>query len=235
MKPAQLVAVTASIVAVVATLGLQFIFDTSRSGIAESELQQLNKTVLANRDSMSLLRSDLQELRQLLHVQTAGATPPRRPSADPSVDVALTDRLDAIEQRLSQVLTAQHMSPAQRKESLKSQLRDRVSSPDASANAAYLAAESHFESDSGKPLGDYPDRIKDSLHLVDGIDLKGVDCLDTICRITYATSSSLTESEQQTATTAIEDSLLFGAEGRVVELRYASDSSGNRVIYAQIK
>lgn len=189
----------------------------------------------SNLVSIIALRSELRDLRDLSNSKNPPITgEPIIASSDSGIK-DLMERLEIVEEALTKLSPSMPLSTEQRIATFDMQMKARAIPTEVSVIEQYQNSESYFESDAGKPLGDYENAIDDSLHSVEGIDVKGVDCRDTICKITYSKSESVTSQEQGDVDSNLADKLMFGVEGRVVELRYANDTMGNNVIYAELK
>lgn len=99
------------------------------------------------------------------------------------------------------------------------------------ADQARQQVEAQFESDSGLPLGDFGSSIEDAIQQVDGIQAQGIDCRNTICKVSYA-SGDVSGSED--LDWQIMEQLLERSGGRQVDVRYANDSFGNSNMYIQL-
>lgn len=103
--------------------------------------------------------------------------------------------------------------------------------------AQYFAqAESDFESDSGDtPIGEYSDSLSETLQAVNGVDVRAMDCRNSICRVTYSKSESLSPEELADIDAELIDKMAFGVEGHNVDLTHASDEYGNKIVYIQLR
>ena len=99
----------------------------------------------------------------------------------------------------------------------------------------YAIAESSFEADGGTPLGDYEDAIGAALHRAGAIEVQNMNCRKTICRVTYSKTGTRASADRLEEEQELVDILAGDAQGRAVEIRYASDSSGNDVMYIQLQ
>jgi hypothetical protein len=99
----------------------------------------------------------------------------------------------------------------------------------------YATAESSFEADQGIPLGDYEDAIGDALHRAGAIEVHSTDCRTTICKVTYSKTEGPEPPDWPGGEQELVDTLARDAQGQDVEIRYASDPSGNDVMYIQLR
>lgn len=235
MRTILVTAITASFVTLLCVFGMRLLLEDAEHYDRPSELQNLEAKVNASLDSISALHMELQDVRQQLSLRTDVKDSSSVVAIEDSEYKVLSERLATVEDDLAALSIPRTISREQRKDAFERRVEEHAISPEVSSTLLYADAENYFESDSGRPLGGYTDSIDDALHAVEGIDLKGVDCRDTICKITYSKSESATSDEHYDVDSDLEDRLMFGIEGREVELRYANDSMGNNVIYAQVK
>ena len=235
MKVIITTALVASFLTLLCVFVIQFPRDDSLSYPPTPAINDLTAQVQSNLDSITALSSELRHIRDLLEVSNRLSFENSALTVNDSDNKDLVKRLEAIEVNLAELSKSKSLTSEERKKAFDLQMKERSIPTEVLATQVYQNTESHFERDSGKPLGDYSNSIEDAIHSVDGIDVKGVDCGETICKITYSKSESLTSLEEGDVDSDLADKLMFGAEGRVVELKYADDSMGNRVIYAELK
>ena len=228
-------AITASFVTLLFVYTARFLSEGSEHYVRPSEIQNLEAKVSASLDSIAALHRGLRDIRQQLNLRNGVKDSSSISAIEDSESMDISERLETLEDALAALSIPQSISREQRKDAFEQRIEERVTPSVVSSTLLYNDAENYFERDSGKPLGDYSDSISDALHAVEGIDLKGLDCRDTICKITYSNSEFATSAEHHNVGSELEDKLMFGTEGRAVELRYANDSMGNNVIYAQVK
>jgi hypothetical protein len=100
----------------------------------------------------------------------------------------------------------------------------------------YTLAEQEFQLDSGTPLGDFPDSIEEVIHQVDAVDLTGMECGNSICRVTYENNGSLSqEGDDVDPRWQIMERLLDRSSGKRVDIRHATDSLGTKTMYIQLQ
>jgi hypothetical protein len=98
-----------------------------------------------------------------------------------------------------------------------------------------LVAESEFETDSGKPLGDFQNSIGEALHSADGIEVSGIVCRDTICKVNYVEKEFRDSQEGTDTRSDVVDKLSQAASGSTIEVSYSSDASGSPVMFIQLR
>lgn len=235
MRVIVVAAITAAITTPLSFVGFQYLFKTSTPGIPPSAIGELTAQIASNQSLISALRKELRDMQDLSNMRGNFGTADAAVAHPDSINDDLLERLETIEKALAKPSTVQSTTGEQRKAVFDVHMKEHSLPREVLATQVYASAESHFENDAGKPLGNYASAIDDALHSVDGIDLMGVDCRESICKITYGNSTSISQQEQSDIDSVLADQLMFGAEGRMVELRYANDSIGNNVIYAELK
>lgn len=97
-------------------------------------------------------------------------------------------------------------------------------------------AEQEFESDTGLQLGDFDDSVEEAIYQVDGIELKGMDCRNSICKVSYRsrepTSADLEGVDPEWE---LMEQLLARSNGKRVDIRHTTDVLGNKTMYIQLK
>jgi hypothetical protein len=131
--------------------------------------------------------------------------------------------------RLARTHPSSHRGAPDRISENSSQSRDVVE-----LNQYTLAEE--FQLDSGTPLGDFPDSIEEVIHQVDAVDLTGMECGNSICRVTYENNGSLSqEGDDVDPRWQIMERLLDRSSGKRVDIRHATDSLGTKTMYIQLQ
>ncbi len=228
-------ALTAAIVTVACVVLLQFAREGPEQPAAGARLDTLAAEVGDHARALSALQTELRDLRRQLSAASLAATASGVPSNEVSVAADISARLAAVEQSLAGLSASKSESLDQRREQFAQRLRDRTTSPAAmTATAGYAAAEEEYNQDSGKPLAQYTDAIEETLHGVDSIELQGLECRESICKITYRPSALLTPQERSDAASALADQLMFGINGQSVELTYATDAHGQNLVYLKV-
>jgi len=91
-------------------------------------------------------------------------------------------------------------------------------------------------SDCNPTLGGFDSSIEEVIQKLGGIQAQGIDCRNTICKVTYADdedlSSESTDSEE--LDWHLMEKLLERSGGKRVDIRYANDSFGNKNMYIQL-
>ena len=96
--------------------------------------------------------------------------------------------------------------------------------------------EEQFEIDSGIPLGGFDSSIEDVIQKLGGIQAQGIDCINTICKVTYAVDEDLSSEshDSEELDWQLMEKLLDRSGGMRVDIRYANDSFVNKNIYIQM-
>jgi hypothetical protein len=95
-----------------------------------------------------------------------------------------------------------------------------------------------FLADSGKPLGDYPERLADVFNAAgDLIEVRDMECRESICRVTFAPSHDNASGmgQDNDYMFSLVDRLTDSLPGVDLVLRHATNAQGNEVIYIQIR
>ena len=112
----------------------------------------------------------------------------------------------------------------------------RTQSREMAALASNELAEQEFAMDSGMALDGFAESIEEVAHEVDGLDIKGMECGNSICRISYAESDVVATGEDSADPQwELMEKLLDRAQGRRVDIRHAVDAAGNRAMYIQLE
>jgi len=228
-------ALTAAVVAAACVVLVQFALEGPEHGSPDARLDTLTTEVGDHTRALSALRTELLDIRRQLSAADRAVTASDGATNEVSATADISARLAALEHSLARLSAEQTASVDQRREDFARRIADRSASPAAmTATAGYAAAEEAFNLDSGKPLAQYTDAIEQTLHGVDSIELQGLECRESICKITYRPSASLTPQERSDAESALADELMFGINGQSVELTYATDAHGQNLVYVKV-
>jgi hypothetical protein len=225
VRTAALAAFSAALVSIACLLGWQFFGPFDRSPLPSPGSQSGESLAAIN-----ALRTELHELRrELRSLQSAYVS---SSSAGEMKPAAWASRLATLEASLEELSSTPPADTGQTQDSIISAL---AVAPEAAAETAAenqrALAESAFEADNGKPLGDYTATIDTALHAAQGIQVTSTDCRNSICKITYTKSPSATQDSDP----ELVDRLSQAMPGRDVELLYANDAYGNDVVYIQLR
>lgn len=234
MKTLYFAATTASTVTLLCVIGVQLALKDSEQQLLSAAIGDLEAMVSANADKISDLSVQQRYLRDSLSTKGAFIVENVAQSPSISADEDYIERLESVEDALEKLSAPRSLTPEMRKTALESHIRERSISSDVLDAHTYTKAETYFESHSGQPIGNYSDSIENAIHSVGGIEPQSVVCRTSICKITYRSSSFATENDDD-LDSSFADELMFGVDGRTVELRYAKDELGNQVIYAEVK
>jgi hypothetical protein len=228
--------VIASLVSIAAVLGLQAVQEMRRPP-ANSGTAELAALIGANVESIEMLQRQVLELRDQLARTEAPAS--RGGVFDGGAESAgLAQRLDEMEYTLSELSASGPVTAAKNGAALEQKLTQvsRLSAEGSSFSYDNSAgAEIDFENDAGVSLGDNAETIADTLYTAEGIDISGMECRDTMCKVTYSQSGSFQSRDAVDDGFELVDRLAEATNGREVEVRYGSDSAGKKVMYIQMR
>jgi len=198
--------------------------------IESTQTASLLREVRGNSKSLSTLQLELEELHNLYAnsnaiVKSSGLI------ADEKIDYSeITERLESMEGALLEITSIER-----RDGELEKQFSEmlQTTNHEASANQ-FTDAEEYFNNDSGRPIGTYADSIEQNLSTVKDLDVAGMDCGESICKVTYSRPDSSRFIDETDVESKLADKLLFGIDAQDVDLRYADDPYGNRVVYIQL-
>lgn len=231
------ITVVASIVASSACFwGLQFATEDGGPYASTSEAEKLSVGVEGNTEAITSLRLEILAIRDLMNLKEVSLKSVATATMYDEPD-DLTERIQALEDVVEALSSSKYGSINKASDSPQGRIIHRLSElTESSALQQNPVAESAFENDSGVvPLNDYTDSLEGALHAVDSIDVKGMDCRDTICKITYSNSESLTAEEENDSEIELMEKLIDGVQGRDLDIRYAKDGQGNHVMYVQLQ
>lgn len=204
--------------------------------LERAQMIDLLYEIRGNSDSVAALELELGELRNSI-ANSDKAT--KADNVAPGVRKKyqeIIERIESIEEVLSESSSKDKPSSETLNTELKNNFSMKLEARDYEASVKQFAdAENYFEVDSGRPIRAYTDLIDQHLNSADGLDVKGMDCGKSICKVTYSKPESLPFNVESDAESELVDKLLFGIEDRDVDLRYADDPYGNRVLYIEMK
>ena len=190
--------------------------------------------ISVNSASIAELRSELSEIRNQLGNLSARE---EYVAADNALD-ELTLRIGAIEKAVESTSLSKPDSSSSREGSgilKKRVIQNSFESAETSSNENAAVAESIFETDSGTTLGSYAESIGDTFHSFEDIEVHGIECRSTICKVTYSKTDSLESHEESDDNFELVDKLALASDGREVEVRYARAPSGDELMYIQLR
>ena len=230
-------AITATLVSLVCVLALQVTYEPQGTGpTAGSRIEEVAEGVERNLDSIIMLRSELFEIRNELsqHFTLFGRETGTDLSASPENE--LIARIELLEASIKNLSPTEMLSSSPNRDVIREQYIDSLrESNEIAASSQINLLESNFENDSGIPLGNYSELIGDTLHALDSIVIKGIDCRNTACKVTYSKTNSLESQEVSEERFELVDQLAQSAGGHDVDVRYAKDHFGNEVMYIQLR
>lgn len=191
---------------------------------------KLAAAIQLNMESINLLRSEMAELQKMVSRDFELAKRENYATEKMKAD-ELIDRLEDVENFIEELSVAGSAPVEKQYDKTKGLLNG--SSSSSIDLAAYYQNE--FENDSGVPLDDFSDSIEETLHSFEGIKVNGVECGNSVCKINYSKMESVGLNEVPDSEYELEEKLSLSAEGREVEVRYATDSYGSDVMYIQLR
>jgi len=228
-------AITSLVVAMACIIGGRLFFTGNDHNSSTNRPEKTAREIHANIDAITKLQSDLRTLTaQLADIShSSGDVNSLKVSTDSS---DIVGRVEAIENAVEELYTLSSAPHDNHIYDLYDQLSTRLQeSVEGESHAQYTMAETVFDSDDGKPLGDFSTSISDVLHSVDGLVVIGFDCRDTVCKVTYAKPESPDSLEEFNGRSEFVDKLAQSAGDSGVDIRYADDPSGNSVMYIQLQ
>lgn len=182
------------------------------------------------------LRLEVHQLRKQLQQLAAQIGNTSRETVDPD-SAELAVRVAKLETALKQL--ARERVAGQRQtgsDGFRDLSEHRNQSREMAALASSELAEQEFAMDSGMALDSFAESIEEVAHEVDGLDIKGMECGNSICRISYAESDVVATGEDSADPQwELMEKLLDRAQGRRVDIRHAVDAAGNRAMYIQLE
>lgn len=96
-------------------------------------------------------------------------------------------------------------------------------------------ADEQFITHQGKSIHEFVPILDDALHKLETLSVEGMDCRDTICKVTYTKIPS--ESGEVSEYDAVDpvDALSMGMVGQTVEVRYALDQDGRDIMLISLR
>ena len=237
MKQVAITGITASLVSMLCFLGLQLCEETPRNYSSTIKPQALALALNKSEESIAFLKSKIAAM-ELQLIQNGNRIKTNIGADRDTGYEDLLDRMDEMERSVSQLALSGDEQARKDSSLIEKRLSERMrrsSEISQSGQSQNLMAESDFETDSGNPLGDFSNSIGEALHSVEGVEVNGMDCRDTICKVSYSEKELFDPQEEVDTRSDIVDKLSQAAIGRTVEVSYASDTSGNTVMYIQLR
>lgn len=236
MKNFVVSAITALLVALICFVGLRFTLESQNASPSSLKPGDFASGIKANLDSIAALQGELREIRTQVN-QTGRLYEGESPDTVHISDANhLIERIEALEEALKETSIVESTGGKAQSDVRNKQFAESLSqTSELSTSNQVGVLESDFEADSGIPLGDYADSIGETLYLVEGLHVSGMDCRDTICKVTYSKPELLGSQADSDGTSELVDKLVQASNGREVEIRYAKDPSGDEVMYIQLR
>lgn len=236
MKQVAVSAVTACLVALLCLFAFQTARESAATAGRDGAAYLRERDFDARAESLVELRLQLAEIRReiALNAGICGDTAPedRRLSGR-----SMLTRIEGLEDAVAELTTNRGIEGRTSVADVVAVPIVQVSPGDTELSNArqYATAEASFEADRGIPLGDYEDTIGDALHRAGAIEVHSTDCRTTICKVTYSKTEAPESPGSPEGEQELVDTLARDARGQDVEIRYASDPSGNDVMYIQLR
>lgn len=233
MKHLVLPVIAASFVSIAFNLGLQLTRDKDPPDFSAHKVNELTAAVDINVSSIASLRSELGEVRDHLTGICGQMTGQAHAIAEAEIN-NLLKRVESIEDSVDTLSDARPGGSLPGKnggDGLATFLAK--NSPSAAENTAVF--ESDFEADSGEPLGNFSDSIDEALHSIEGIEVTGVDCRTSVCKVSYSKPERTDSQEEFDSEDELVNRLAVSAPGRGVEVRYDKDAYGEDIMYIMLR
>lgn len=230
-------ALISAITAVIVYYSLQILREyPAKEPLETEQMTSLLYEVRGYSDSVTALELEMGKLRSSIansnKARNAGSIAPSVRNSYQEI----IERIESIEEALSESSPQEKPSLETLSTELKNNFSMRLQARDYGVSGKQFAeAESHFEDDSGQSITAYTDSIDQHISTVEGLDVKGMDCANSICKVTYSKPESSPFNVESEAEAKLVDKMLFGIENRDVDIRYADDPYGNSVIYIEMK
>lgn len=222
--------VAAALVSLICNLGLEVKERSADSNSFMLKDEELAASIRENIKAITLLRSELTGIRKMISrsYELAGLGDSKTGSVKEN---ELMERLKAVEDSIERLSEAGSVPATKQVGAIKGLLSENAQSLVELADRY----QSEYENDSGIPLNDFSGSINETLHSLNGIDVSGVECGETVCKVVYTSIESTGLDERPDSEYALEDILAQSAEGREVEVRYAKNPYGGKVMYIQFR
>lgn len=236
MKYIAVSAITASLVSIFISVGLSLLqkLDERPSSASSTE-----DSVLFIKESIAELKTEIDQIRR--EVGHEGHPVNTEYPAEIGIEYQdLQDRMHRVEAALETLLLAGSAPEKTNGEIVKKQLPEKFrqsaeKSQVSQSQDRSVLAENDFELDSGKPLGDFRASIVETLHSAEGIEVSGMVCGDTICKVSYLSQEFAESQEESDNRAEFVDKLAEAALGAEVKVRYVAGPSGNADMYIQLR
>ena len=238
MKQIAITGIAVLLVSMLCFFGLNLFEERAGHYGSAIKLQDLALALKRNRESINSLESTIIEIQRQLDQQDSRIKANIGPDTDAEYK-GLLDTVDELELTVAKLALSADQSFRKRDGSLiEKRLSERLRRSVEIAQdhqSQNVIAESDFEADSGKPLGDFQNSIGEALHSVTGIEVSGTVCRDTICKVNYVENDLSGSRDEADIRSDLVDTLSQAAIGSAVEVSYANDASGNPVMYIQLR
>ena len=225
----------ALIAALVSTICVLVIQSKQESDVLVSKIEQLDKVAGNHADTISTIYSEITRIRDQFDNKDGA---PLLAISDNALleSEDFSKRIEALESAVNQLKSS---NAAERRRAIEGITEifshSKQQYTETGSNPHDALAEEEFQNDAGLLLDNYSESIAETLHTMPGIEIHTMDCRDTICKITYSGGQPSEFGDDAYEELEIVDKLAQSIEGHNVEVRYASDSLGNEVIYVQLK
>jgi len=228
--------VVASLVSIICILGLQFALKSQDAINPSSGGEDLASVIKAHSDSIAVLKRELRDFQERfdqkgMHKEDQVTEIARTPKIE-----NLIDRIEVMEEALHRFSVDESKSGKAQSDKVSKQVAETMGQTSTGSTSKQTDVfEANFEEDSGVPLGDYAESIGETISAVEGLQVTGMDCRDTACRVTYSKTELFDPQGESDPSSGLVDELVQASNGREVEVRYAKDPSGDEVMYIQLR
>lgn len=233
IKAVVISSITSLIVSVACILGWNAFFGDYDNNPSDLTAEVAARERHDNIAAISAMRSELNELQEQLAVNDRANREAVYLPAPKKMD-DLLDRIEAAEDSIEQLYSLNSAPIDVGKSALLDMLAmESNETAEDLAYSQYTLAESNFDNDTGVPLGDYVESIDDALYSIGDLDVKEMNCRTSICKVVYSEGQDSVDDDDSIEWQLMEKLLNDGGSG-AVDIRYANDPSGNKVMYIQL-
>lgn len=226
------------VVAVAATLmvcvaGLQFFNEKTTSTLPLLPSNDMEKMIRGNKAILTAVQAEIRDIRSQLAKEGELLQP--QELVDTSEEYGdIINRLATVEEAVEELVSVGVAREAYRGESKHKILADNLGTGvDIDMSLPTSFDESDFDADEGVPLGDVPEVLDGAIHELSGMEVHNMECKNTFCKVTYSALNSPENESGNSIESNLMDKLVANTEGQTLDIRYAKDSYGNKVMYIQ--
>lgn len=223
-------AATAALVSIACVFALNFAGHDSEHTPNNSMNESLASSIHSNLESIADLRSEV----RVIQSQMSTSYPPPDTGISGQERLHPNDleaRIEMLEEAIEKISLTGSTSPKEQNGTIRKFIASSTDNPVEAAKSY----QTEFENDSGIALGDYSDSIGEVFHAFEGIEVRGMECGNTICKVTYSENKDPETQQESSDGLELVDKLAQNAGGREVDVQYTKDSLGNNVMYIQLR